>query len=63
MHQHSLKEWRVIKGLSKDEIGDKLKIEPSYISLLEEDSSCISSDILEKLLALFDISYDEIILG
>ncbi|MCJ1976584.1 helix-turn-helix domain-containing protein [Lactococcus paracarnosus] len=63
MHQHSLKEWRVIKGLTKDEIGDKLKIEPDHLSLLEEDSSCISSEILEKFLALFDISYDEIILG
>lgn len=63
MHQYSLKEWREKKGLSKEEIGTKLKIDMISLKRLENDSSCISSEVLEKVLALFDISYDELLLG
>ena len=63
MQQNSLKGWREIEGLSKELLASKLNLTVSELGDLEKDSSRISKKKLERILALFNITYDEIILG
>lgn len=63
MQQNSLKGWREKEGLSKKLLADKLNLTIAKVEELEKDSSRISKETLERTLALFNITYDEIILG
>ena len=63
MQQNSLKGWREKEGLSKELLASKLNLTVSELGDLEKDSSRISKKKLERILALFNITYDEIILG
>ena len=63
MQQNSLKGWREKEGLSKELLADKLGLTIDELEGLEKDSSRISKETLERILALFNITYDEIILG
>lgn len=63
MQHNSLKGWREIEGLSKELLADKLSLTIDELEVLEKDSSRISKETLERILALFNITYDEIILG
>lgn len=63
MQQNSLRGWREKEGLSKELLADKLNLKVNELDGLEEDSSQISKKTLERILALFNITYDEIILG
>ncbi len=63
MQQNSLRGWREKEGLSKELLADKLDLTTRELEDLEEDSSQISKKTLERILALFNITYDEIILG
>lgn len=63
MQQNSLKGWREKEGLSKKLLADKLNLTIAEVEELEKDSSRISKETLERNLALFNITYDEIILG
>ncbi len=63
MQQNSLRGWREKEGLSKELLADKLNLIVNELAGLEEDSSQISKKTLERILALFNITYDEIILG
>ena len=51
------------EGLSKELLADKLGLTIDELEGLEKDSSRISKETLERILALFNITYDEIILG
>lgn len=63
MQQNSLKGWREKEGLSKELLAGKLSLTIDELEGLEKDSSRISKETLERILALFNITYDEIILG
>lgn len=63
MQHNSLKCWREKEGLSKELLADKLGLTIDEHEGLEKDSSRISKETLERILALFNITYDEIILG
>ncbi len=63
MQHNSLKGWREEEGLSKELLADKLGLTIDELEGLEKDSSRISKETLERILALFNITYDEIILG
>lgn len=63
MQQNSLKGWREKEGLSKELLASNLNLTVSELDDLEKDSSRISKKKLERILALFNITYDEIILG
>lgn len=63
MQHNSLKGWREKEGLSKELLADKLSLTIDELEGLEKDSSQISKETLERILALFNITYDEIILG
>nr|UKS68307.1 helix-turn-helix transcriptional regulator [Lactococcus garvieae] len=63
MQQNSLKGWREKEGLSKELLASELNLTVSELDDLEKDSSRISKKKLERILALFNITYDEIILG
>ncbi|HCS85639.1 MAG TPA: XRE family transcriptional regulator [Lactococcus garvieae] len=63
MQQNSLKGWREKEGLSKELLASKLNLTVSELGDLEKDSSRISKKKLERILSLFNITYDEIILG
>ncbi|MFK4943105.1 helix-turn-helix domain-containing protein [Lactococcus garvieae] len=59
MQQNSLKGWREKEGLSKELLASKLNLTVSELDDLEKDSSRISKKKLERILALFNITYDE----
>ncbi len=63
MQHNSLRGWREKEGLSKESLAAKLNMTIGELEDLEKDSSRISKEALERILALFNITYDEIILG
>lgn len=63
MIQRSLEELRREKNLSKKELAYKLGMDVDCLERLEKDSSHVSQEKLERILALFNITYDEIVLG
>ncbi|MBE8167352.1 MAG: helix-turn-helix transcriptional regulator, partial [Shewanella sp.] len=56
-----IKKCRVEKGLSQPELADKIGIEQSYLSKLENDKSLPSNDMLQAILLAFDIKLEAIL--
>lgn len=54
MQHNSLKGWREKEGLSKELLADKLGLTIDELEGLEKDSSRISKETLERILALFN---------
>lgn len=60
---YTLKDLRNISGLKQDELAEMFGVSTRTIQNMEKDSSNIKDNLVQKYLAAFDISYDDIFLG
>lgn len=56
-----LKQLRVTEGLSQPELAERIGIEQSYLSKLENDKSVPSNEMFTSLLSAFEMSVDELL--
>ncbi len=54
-----IKQYRVLKGLTQEELAEKLNISQRTLSGIECGTNFLSSNTLEKILEVFDISLEE----
>jgi transcriptional regulator with XRE-family HTH domain len=57
------KELRMLSNFSQPELSEKVNIEQSYLSKLENDKSVPSSEVFMKLLSVYDLSVEEFLHG
>lgn len=58
-----LKSLRAEHNLSQPELAEKIGIEQSYLSKLENDKSIPSNDIFKQILQAFDITLEQFVVG
>lgn len=51
----NVKYYRKKKGLSQEQLAEKLGISPNHLSVIETGGKFVTYKLLEKLIALFDI--------
>ncbi len=56
---HAIKEARVAKGLSRNQLADRMHIAPRYIASIENSGQHPSLQIFYELVTLLDISVDQ----
>ncbi len=54
-----IKQYRVLKGFTQEELAEKLNISQRTLSGIECGTNFLSSNTLEKILEVFDISLEE----
>lgn len=54
-----IKQYRVLKGFTQEELAEKLNISQRTLSGIECGTIFLSSNTLEKILEVFDISLEE----
>ena len=54
-----IKQYRVLKGFTQEELAEKLNISQRTLSGIECGANFLSSNTLEKILEVFDISLEE----
>ena len=54
-----IKQYRVLKGFTQEELAEILNISPRTLSGIECGTNFLSSNTLEKILEVFDISLEE----
>ena len=54
-----IKQYRVLKGFTQEELAEKLNISQRTLSGIECGTNFLSSNTVEKILEVFDISLEE----
>lgn len=54
-----IKQYRILKGFTQEELAEKLNISQRTLSGIECGTNFLSSNTLEKILEVFDISLEE----
>ena len=54
-----IKQYRVLRGFTQEELAEKLNISQRTLSGIECGTNFLSSNTLEKILEIFDISLEE----
>ena len=58
-----IKQIRSEKGLSQQELADKLEVHRKTIAFYEQNKTQPPADILQKMASIFEISYDDLLSG
>ena len=59
----NLKECRVEKNISQDELAKKISVHANHISRYERDLSSPSIDVVQRIANALDVSIDELVYG
>ena len=59
--KHPIKVWREYRGLTQQQLADKVKISKPYLSQIETGKRTGTTDVLSTIAKALDVSLDEVV--
>ena len=59
--EHPIKVWREYRGLTQQQLADKVKISKPYLSQIETGKRTGTTDVLSTIAKALDVSLDEVV--